>query len=293
MSRTRNNILKKRIVGAFVSSVISISLVLLLVGVTSVLAFNIGSIENFFKENIHITAFLKKGTSAEKAMALQRQMEEADFVKSTRYVSSKEGTEELVEMLGEDFADVFVNTPVPSSIEVLVKADYFDADSLDIVLKKIAAYPLVESATTQAAMVDSISEAMGQAAVVLAVIVALLMFISVVLISNTVRLNIYSSRFSIHTMQLVGASNSFIARPFLGRAALMGALSGLIACLIIAAGLLYVQKHLFSQVFELFQWRILLLIGGAIIILGVVICLLCARVVMGKVVKLDKDELYG
>ena len=292
MSRKRNNSLKKRIAGASVSSVVSISLVLLLVGVSAILALNAKSVENYFKENIHITAFLKKGTPAVKAVEVQRELEQAPFVKSTRYVSVEQGTEELVDMLGKDFADVFVTSPVPSSIEVLVYSKYFQPDSLDMVLNRIVEYPYIESAVTQAAIVDSLGEVTAQVGLVLGVVVLLLTFISVVLISNTVRLNIYASRFSIHTMQLVGASNMFLSRPFFRRAALMGVLSALIACAIIAGGLAYIHRS-FPQVFELLDMKVFAIVGSGLLLLGVLVCLLCACAVMGKLVKLDKDELYG
>lgn len=292
MSRKRNNILRKRIAGASLSSVVSISLVLLLVEISAILAFNAKTVENYFKENIHITAFLKKGTSASNAEKVRKDLQKEPFVKSTRYVSVEEGTKELVDMLGEDFADVFVTSPVPSSIEVTVYSRYFQTDSLDMVLNRIVEYPYIESAVTQAAIVASLGEVTTQAGLVLGIVVLLLTFISIVLISNTVRLNIYASRFSIHTMQLVGAGNFFIARPFLRRSMLMGALSALIACAIIAGGLVYIRKF-FPQVFELLDVRAFVVVGAALFVLGVLVCLLCAASVMRKLVKLDKDELYG
>ena len=293
MSRKKNNILKKRIVGGSLSSVISISFVLLLVGLAATIAINASSIVDYFKENIQITAFLKKGTPAVKAEEVQRALEKEPFVKETRYISVEQGTQELVDMLGKDFADVFVTSPVPSSIEVMVYSKYYQADSLDVILDKIVDYPYIESASTQAAMVQTIGDAMTQVGVILGVLIILLTFISSVLISNTVRLSIYSSRFSIHAMQLVGAGNHFIARPFLVRYAGMGAVSGLVACLVLAAGLAYVHKSLFPQIFELFLPANLAIVGVSLVLLGVLLCLLCARIVMGKVIRLDKDELYG
>lgn len=293
MSRKKNNILKKRIVGGSLSSVISISFVLLLVGLAATIAINASSIVDYFKENIQITAFLKKGTPAVKAVEVQRALEKEPFVKETRYISVEQGTQELVDMLGKDFADVFVTSPVPSSIEVMVYSKYYQADSLDVILDKIVDYPYIESASTQAAMVQTIGDAMTQVGVILGVLIILLTFISSVLISNTVRLSIYSSRFSIHAMQLVGAGNHFIARPFLVRYAGMGAVSGLEACLVLAAGLAYVHKSLFPQIFELFLPANLAIVGVSLVLLGVLLCLLCARIVMGKVIRLDKDELYG
>ena len=293
MSRKKNNILKKRIVGGSLSSVISISFVLLLVGLAATIAINASSIVDYFKENIQITAFLKKGTPAVKAVEVQRALEKEPFVKETRYISVEQGTQELVDMLGKDFADVFVTSPVPSSIEVMVYSKYYQADSLDVILDKIVDYPYIESASTQAAMVQTIGDAMTQVGVILGVLIILLTFISSVLISNTVRLSIYSSRFSIHAMQLVGAGNHFIARPLLARYAGMGAVSGLVACLVLAAGLAYVHKSLFPQIFELFLPANLAIVGVSLVLLGVLLCLLCARIVMGKVIRLDKDELYG
>ena len=293
MSRKKNNILKKRIVGGSLSSVISISFVLLLVGLAATIAINASSIVDYFKENIQITAFLKKGTPAVKAVEVQRALEKEPFVKETRYISVEQGTHELVDMLGKDFADVFVTSPVPSSIEVMVYSKYYQADSLDVILDKIVDYPYIESASTQAAMVQTIGDAMTQVGVILGVLIILLTFISSVLISNTVRLSIYSSRFSIHAMQLVGAGNHFIARPFLARYAGMGPVSGLVACPALAAGLAYVHKSLFPPTFELLLPANLAIVGVSLVLLGVLLCLLCARIVMGKVIRLDKDELYG
>ncbi|HCY72726.1 MAG TPA: hypothetical protein DHU75_00875 [Rikenellaceae bacterium] len=292
MGRKRNNILKKRIAGASISSVISISFVLMLVGLSAILALSAGSIVDYFKENIQITAFLKQGTPAVKAVELQAELEKEPFVKETHYISVEQGTQELVDMLGEDFADVFVTSPVPSSIELMVYSKYYDTDSLDVILNKLVDYPLIESASTQAAMAQSVGGAIKQIGGVLGVLVILLTFISAVLVSNTVRLIIYSSRFSIHAMQLVGASNSFIEKPFLRKFALMGFVSGLLACAVIAVGLVYTHS-IFPQVFELFEPLHLAEVGVGVVLLGVLMCLLCAKVVMGKVVRLDKDELYG
>lgn len=274
------------------SSVISISLVLLLVGVAAMLFSNAGQIENYFKENIHITAFLKKGVSAQKGEELGRKIEKEKFVKSARYVSVQEGTAELVEMLGEDFVDVFATSPVPSSIEINLYSQYLQADSLARVIKIVERYPNVESVSSQAAMVDSIGYAMSRAAVVLGVVVLLLLFISIVLISNTIRLIVYADRFSIRTMQLVGASKRFIARPFVRKAALMGFVSGFAACGIIAGGLYYAYT-VFPGIFEVLLVENLAYTAAGVLLLGMLICVLCARMVMGKRFRSGNNEIYG
>lgn len=291
MAVNRNNILKKRIAGSSISSVISISLVLLLLGAAALFVMNASSIESYFKENIHLTAFLRKGTSDKSALALQSRLDKEPFIKETRYVSVEEGTAELVEMLGEDFVSVFATSPVPSSIEVKVYSDYLQQDSLSRVIALIEKNPEVESVSSQSSMIDSIGGAMGKVAAVTGVMLLLLLFISVVLISNTIRLIIYSNRFSIHTMQLVGASNSFIARPFIGKAAGLGLVSALISCAVIAGALIYVHS-IFPQVFEILQPVSLCELAGGLVVTGVLICIVCAKLVMGRMVRLDNDKLY-
>ncbi len=290
--KTKKNILRKRIVGAYASSVISIALVLLLVGFAAAFAFNVNSIENYFKENIHLTAFLKPKTREADALKLQKELEKERFVKSTRYVSVEQGTAELVDMLGEDFVSVFATSPVPSSIEVLLKAEYLHPDSLKTVISSLEKRRLIDSVNSQTEMIQSVGDAMTRLGLLLLVLVALLLFISVVLISNVVRLNIYSNRFSIHTMQLVGASNSYISRPFLGRASLMGLWSALIACAVLALGLYFAWKA-FPVILELLQPQILIYIALGLVAFGVLLCLVRAAAVMGRMTKLQKDELYG
>lgn len=290
--KTSGNILRKRMVGAYTSSLISISLVLLLLGFAAAFAFNVNSIENYFKENIHLTVFLKAKTKEADALKLQKELEKERYVKATRYVSVEQGTAELVEMLGEDFVCVFATSPVPSSIEVLLKAEYLAPDSLKMVMSSLEKRKLVDSVNSQTEMIQSVGEAMSRLALVLVVLVFLLLFISVVLISNVVRLNIYSKRFSIHTMQLVGATNAYISRPFLGKAALMGFWASLICCSLLALGLYFAWKA-FPSILELLQPRILVYIALGIVAFGLLLCLVCAAAVMGKLTKLQKDELYG
>lgn len=292
MSRKQNKIIRRRLAGSYLSSVLSISLVLLLVGAAAFLAFNASAVGAYFREHIHVTVILKKDTPARQAVAYQRQIENEKFVKSTHYVSVQEGEMELREMLGEDFLDVFETSPVPSSVEVTVHAEYMNEDSLLVVHKRLSDSPIVEEVDCRAPLVESIGSSMRKAGLVLLPVLLLLGFISAVLIANTVRLNLYANRFTIHTMQLVGASRSFIARPYVRRSVVQGLIGALIALGLLALGVFLVWKS-HPDIYEIFSVTAFAGTAVTVIACGVLLCRISSRAVVGKIVRLDNDELYG
>ena len=172
-----------------------------------------------------------------------------------------------------------------------MKAEYVSPDSLEVVRKEIAGSPLVEEVVYQKSLVDKLNTNLAKISLVLAVFVALLLFISFVLINNTVRLNVFSKRFTIHTMKLVGATKSFIRGPFLGQSIFQGLFSALLAILMLLGALFIVRREV-SQLFEVFSLDLLLVVLGIVVVSGVVICFVSTYLVVGKLVSLPKDELY-
>ena len=291
MSAGENKLIKRRLAGAWISSVISITLVLFLVGVASLLLVNAKSVSDYFKENVQVSVLMKQDVSEDDAMDFASSLDSRPYIKGTRFVSKAEGTREMADMLGEDFLNVFETAPIPVSIDVNLKAEYVSPDSLEIVKKEIAGSPLVEEVVYQQSLVDKLNTNLAKISLVLAVFVALLLFISFVLINNTVRLNVFSKRFTIHTMKLVGATKSFIRGPFLGQSVFQGLFSALLAILMLLAGLFIVRRE-FSQLFEVFSLDLLLVVLGIVVVSGVVICLVSTYFVVGKLVSLPKDDLY-
>lgn len=283
--------IKRRLAGAWISSVISITLVLFLVGVASLLLVNAKSVSDYFKENVQVSVLMKQDVSEDDAMDFASSLDSRPFIKGTRFVSKAEGTREMADMLGEDFLNVFETAPIPISIDVNLKAEYVSPDSLEVVKKEIAGSPLVEEVVYQQSLVDKLNTNLAKISLVLGVFVALLLFISFVLINNTVRLNVFSKRFTIHTMKLVGATKSFIRGPFLGQSVFQGLFSALLAILMLLAGLFIVRRE-FSQLFEVFSLDLLLVVLGIVVVSGVVICLVSTYFVVGKLVSLPKDDLY-
>ena len=215
MASGENRLIRRRLAGAWLSTVISISLVLLLVGVAGLLVANARSVSDYFKENMQVSVLMKQEVGDDEAMEYVSDLDAKPFIKSTTFVSREQGAKEMTDLLGEDFLNVFEAAPIPVSVDVTLKADYVSSDSLEVVKNEIMKSPLVDEVVYQQSLVDKLNTNLRKISMVLGVFIVLLLFISFVLINNTVRLNVFSRRFTIHTMRLVGATKSFIRAPFL------------------------------------------------------------------------------
>lgn len=291
MASNDNKIMRRRLANAYLSSVISISLVLLLVGVASLLLVNARGVSDYFKENMQVSVMMKQSVSDEDALVFRDDLEKARFIRSTVFISREQGERELADQLGDDFMDIFETSPIPVSIDVTLNADYVSADSLEVVKSEIAMSPLVDEVVYQKTLVDALNANLNRISMIIAVFVALLLFISYVLINNTVRLNVYARRFTIHTMKLVGATRSFIRAPFLVQAAFQGLFSAFIAIIALVV-MLYFMRSGFEQLFEIFRLDLLLAVMGIVVVSGLAICLLSTWFVVNRLVGLKKDELY-
>lgn len=291
MASGENRLIRRRLAGAWLSTVISISLVLLLVGVAGLLVANARSVSDYFKENMQVSVLMKQEVGDDEAMEYVSDLDAKPFIKSTTFVSREQGAKEMTDLLGEDFLNVFEAAPIPVSVDVTLKADYVSSDSLEVVKNEIMKSPLVDEVVYQQSLVDKLNTNLRKISMVLGVFIVLLLFISFVLINNTVRLNVFSRRFTIHTMRLVGATKSFIRAPFLVQAVFHGLFSALLATLMLV-GILFFVRSEFAQLFEVFRLDMLLIVIGVEILAGVLICVVSTALVVGRLVSLSKDELY-
>ena len=291
MTSNDNKIMRRRLANAYLSSVISISLVLFLVGLASLLLVNARGVSDYFKENMQVSVMMTQPVSDEEALDFRDKLEKESFIKSTVFISREQGERELADQLGDDFLDIFETSPIPVSIDVTLNADYVSADSLEVVKTEISASPLVDEVVYQKSLVDALNANLNRISMIIAVFVALLLFISYVLINNTVRLNVFARRFTIHTMKLVGATRSFIRAPFLVQSAFQGIFAAFIAIIALIV-MLYFMRSGFEQLFEIFRLDLLLAVMGIVIVSGLAICLLSTWFVVNKLVSLKKDELY-
>lgn len=276
---------------AYLSSVISISLVLLLVGIASLLMVNAKGVSDYFKENMQVSVMMKQSVSDEEALKFKETLDGERYIKNTVFISKEQGQRELAQQLGEDFLDVFETSPIPVSIDVTLEAGYVSADSLEVVRTEISKSSLVEEVIYQKSLVDALNANLSRISLILGVFIALLLFISFVLINNTVRLSVFARRFTIHTMKLVGATRSFIRGPFLVQSAFQGLFASFIA-IIVLLGLMFVMRSEFEQLFEIFRLDLLLVVLGIVVAAGLTICLISTFFVVNKLISLKKDELY-
>ena len=291
MGKSENKIMRRRLRNAYLSSVISISLVLLLVGIASLLLVNAKAISNYFKENMQVSVMMKQSVEESDALEYKEVLDQQRFIRSSVFVSREQGRREMEEMLGEDFLSVFETAPIPVSIDITLNAEYVSADSIEVVKTCILESPIVEEVVYQQSLIETLNANLSKISVVLSVLIALLLFISFVLINNTVRLNVFARRFTIHTMKLVGATRSFIRAPFLAQSFFQGIFSALLAIMALV-GMLYFVRNEFEQLFEVFKLDMLLVVVGIVIASGIIICLFSTWLVVNKLISLSKDELY-
>lgn len=291
MAQNENRLVRRRLVNAYLSSVVSISLVLLLVGVAAMLLVNTRSVSDYFKENVQVAVIMKQEVTDAEARDHKPLIDSMIFVKSSELVTRARGEKEMAEMLGADFLSVFETSPIPVSINVTLDADYVSQDSLQVVENELMKSPLVDEVVYQKSLVDALNANLSRISMVLGVFIALMLFISFVLINNTMRLNVFARRFTVHTMKLVGATRAFIRGPFLVRAAFLGLFSSVIALLMLV-GILFFVRSEFSQLFEVFTPGGLLAVMGIVVGSGLAICVASTFFVVNKLVSLGKDELY-
>ena len=253
---------------------------------------NARAVSDYFKENMQVSVLLKEQVNEEEALKYQDRVAALPGVRSTHFVSREQGVEEMARMLGQDFLDVFETAPVPISIDVNLEAAYVSSDSLAVIKSILAESPLVEEVVYQTSLVDALNANLQKISLGLAILVALLLFISFVLIANTIRLEVFSRRFTIHTMHLVGATKGYIRAPFVGRAALQGLFAALFAILLLVGGL-FVLRDEFAQLFQIFQLDSLLLTMGVMAVSGVGICVISTYIVVGRMVGYNRDKLYA
>ena len=291
MSKEENKIIRRRLRNAYASSIISISLVLLLIGVAALLIVNARTVQDYFKENLQLSVLLRQDATDQDAAAYQKSIETMPFIKGSRIVSREEGTAELKKMLGEDFLSVFETSPVPISLEIKLRGDYVSPDSVAFVRRALGASPVVDEVEYQQSLVETLTANLTKISMVLGIFILLMLFISFVLINNTVRLNVFSRRFTIHTMQLVGATRRFIRKPFMSGAIVQGLVSSLLA-LVVLAGVLELLHRSFPQIFAVFETKSLIIVALTVVVCGIVICTVSTYFVVNKLVSLDKDRLY-
>ena len=280
-----------RFFNTYLTATISVALVLFLVGLECVLGLSAQHLLREVKESTTLTVVLSDSTSSADSLRLASILDAAPFCKSQSYVSKEEALQQHIRELGEDPTLFLGYNPIRAAIEVKVAADYVDADSLAQAVQLLSNYPLVEQVTYPRVVVGFFSQNVGTISMVMLIAAAVLLLISIVLIVNTIRLTVYSRRFLIHTMKLVGATPWIIKGPIVKRSLMMGFIAAIMALLMIA-GVVYLAFYRFGLWLFPIQWTNIGLIAAVVIVAGLLITFFSAVFAVNRYIRMRIDDLY-
>lgn len=276
----------------YVSTVISIALVLLMTGLLGLILVHAKNLSKYVKENIVLNIIVNEGAKEVDITALQKQLDADPYVLKTQYVSKELAARNLTKDLGEDFVDFLGYNPLLSSIDVYLKADYANNASIERFTAKINKNPLVKEVVYQKSLIDMVNQNIQGIGLVILAFAAILLIIAVALINNTIRLAIYSQRFLIKSMQLVGATKGFIRQPFLNIGIIHGLLGALIAIILLLVTL-YVAQQQVPEMVILRDWFEFSMVFLGVVILGVLISGLSTYFAVSKFLRLKINDLYN
>ena len=291
MAKREQNMYLRRLRSSYLSAVISISLVLFLLGVSGILLINTHRLSVYFKENITFTIILDESTNDADAAWVRKQLDVAPYVRETKFVSKEQAAEEMKALLGADFMEVFDYNPLPLAVEAKLKAEYAVVDSIAKIERDLLTVPHIREISYQRSLIELVNHNIQKISLIMSVFILLMLFISLVLINNTIRLSVYARRFAINTMRLVGASRWFIVRPFLWRSLLQGVFSGVIAIMLLT-GVLYVVQNEFGEITGFIDDMQLLLLFLSVIVMGMLISFVSTFFAANRFVRINADKLY-
>ena len=275
----------------FITSSISTTLVLLLLGMVVFFVLSANNLSNYVRENIGFTVLVSDDMKEPEALKFQQQLNEKAYVKESAYISKEQALKEQTEAMGTDPAEVLGYNLFTASIEIKLNAEYANSDSIAWIEKEILANKRVMEVSYPQDLLDSVNRNLQRVSLFLMGLAALLTLISFALINNTIRLAVYSKRFLIHTMKLVGASWSFIRRPFLVRNMWVGVLAALMADALLM-GMAYMLVKYEPQLVEIITPATLLVVMGLVFVFGVVITCMCAYISINKYLRMKASALY-
>lgn len=282
----------KGVRGSYFASTISISLVLFLVGSMVFLLLNAREISKYVKENIGFSIIIKDEAKLVDVKLLQKTLETKEYVKETRFIDKEAAAEDFKKEVGTDFVDFLGFNPLLASIELKLNADYTSPENIETIEKSLREFKIVHDVYYQKSLVTAINENVRKISAVLLGISVLMLLISFTLIRNTIHLSIYSQRFTINTMQLVGAKASFIRRPFVYKSVMFGIISALLANMMLMALLYFANKQMNGMV-DFINMEVLIKMFAFVVILGIVITWISTIFAVNKYLKKSINELYA
>ena len=291
MGKTKNRTRNRQGLQVF-TLCISTSMVLILLGMVVFTVFTARNLSSYVKEKLTVTMLLTEDITETEAKQFCDNLGAKPYINSLNYISKEQVLEDQKKQLGADPSEFAGTNPYLPSVEFQLNAGYANSDSLKLISEELTKLPTVTEIRYPEDLVDSINNTLRKISLVLLVLAALLLIVSVVLINNTVKLGIYSRRFNIHTMKLVGASWGFIRKPFLRQAVVLGLIAGIIACTVLAAGI-YMLYQYQPDVMEVITKEVLIITGATVLLFGIIITTICSWMSVNRFLKMKAGELYN
>lgn len=270
---------------------ISTAMVLMLIGMVVLTGFTSRNLSSYVKENLTITMILQPDMNTEESSALCQRIRNLHYINSLNFISKEQALKEGTRELGANPAEFAGENPFTGEIEVQLKANYANNDSIRNIVQQLRTYRGVSDITYPQSLVESVNQTLGKISLVLLVIAILLTIVSFSLINNTIRLSIYARRFSIHTMKLVGASWNFIRAPFLRRAVLEGLVSALLAIAVLGVGICFLYDYE-PEITKVLSWDTLVITAFVMLAFGVIIATFCSWLSVNKFLRMKAGDLY-
>lgn len=292
MSTAEDKFTKKRLRSSYFTVIISISLVLFMLGLLGIGILQAKKLSTYVKENIGFSVILKNDVKDVDVIKFQKSLDAARYVKRTEFIDKDRAAKELTEDLGEDFVDFLGYNPLLSSIEVRLNADYANPDSLNWIETEITKNPRVKEVFYQRDLVVLVNENIRRISIVILIFSILLLIIATALINNSIRLSLYSKRFVIKTMQLVGATPGFIRKPFILRGIANGMYGALIAIALLM-GVLYYARQKMPELFEFQDVQMMATLFGMVLLLAIIITWISTSLAVRRFLRMKTDKLYS
>ncbi|MES2456390.1 MAG: permease-like cell division protein FtsX [Bacteroidota bacterium] len=275
----------------YISTIFSIALVLLMLGMLGLILVHAKNLSTYVKENIVLNIIVDEGAKETDVLQFQKDLNANPAVKNTQYVNKEMAARNLTNDLGEDFVNFLGYNPLLSTVDVYLKADYANTKSIEALKTGIAKNPVVKEVIYQSSLIDMVNKNINTIGLIILGFAAILLVISVALINNTIRLAIYSQRFLIKSMQLVGATKNFIRKPFVLLAALHGLIAAFIAVLILL-GLLYYAQREIPEIVILRNYTEFGIVLLSLVGIGIFITAISTSVAVSKYLRLKIYDLY-
>ncbi len=291
MSTSFERFQKRKLISSYFSVVLSIGLVLFLLGILGLLVLNTKKLADHFKEQITISVFLKDNAKEVEVDQLQKSLAMAEYTKKATYVSKEQAAEQHSEEIGENFLDFLGYNPLKNSIDVQLKADYVSTEKIAEIAEEISSRDYIEEVSYDKPLITLLNDNVKKISFWILVTSGIFTFIAVLLINSSIRLSIYSKRFIIKTMQMVGATKTFIRRPFIWTNIKLGVLGAVLA--LIALGFVIYYVNINFPELNLFQEpAILIILFASVFFLGVLISLISTFFATQRFLNLRTDDLY-